>query len=91
MIHFTPTSQENQNAELEPQVVAEVKKPVNMSEAFAQTTAELKQLDWSTQEGRNYLKQKYGKTSRQQLTDDELLEFLAHLKSQPTPNRLPLE
>ncbi len=84
-----------ENTELEPQVgvkvVAEVKKPVNMSEAFAQTTTELKRLDWSTQQGRNYLKQKYSKTSRQQLTDDELLEFLEYLKSQPTPNRLPIE
>ncbi len=80
-----------ENTELEPQVVAEVKKPVNMSEAFAQTSTELKRLDWSNQQGRNYLKQEYGKTSRQQLTDDELLEFLAYLKSQPTPNRLPIE
>jgi len=77
--------------EIEPQVVAEVKKTVNMSEAFAQTTAELKRLDWSTQQGRSYLKEKYGKTSRQQLSDNELLEFLAHLEAQPTPNRLLLE
>ncbi len=80
-----------ENAELEPQVVAEVKKPVNMSECFAQTTTELKRLDWSSQQGRGYLKEAYGKTSRQQLTDDELLEFLEYLKSQPTPNRLLLE
>ena len=76
--------------EAAPQVVAEVKKPVNMSEAFAQTTTELKRLDWNTQQGRNYLKQRYSKTSRQQLTDNELLEFLAYLESQPTPNKLPL-
>jgi len=74
-----------------PEPVAAVKKRVNMTQVFAQTTTELKRLDWNTQQGRSYLKQTYGKTSRQQLTDDELLGFLDYLESQPTPNQLPLE
>ncbi len=74
-----------------PAPVAEVKKRVNMTQVFAQTTTQLKRLDWNTQQGRSYLKQTYGKTSRQQLTDDELLGFLDYLESQPTPNQLPLE
>jgi hypothetical protein len=75
----------------EPEPKPKAKKTVNMTEAFAQTTTELKRLEWNTQQGRSYLKQKYGKTSRQQLTNDELLEFLAYLESQPTPNQLPFE
>jgi len=74
----------------EPYVVAEVKKLVNMSEVFTRSSIELGRLDWNTQQGRSYLKEKYGKTSRQQLSDNELLEFLGYLESQPTPNKLPL-
>ncbi len=74
-----------------PAPAPEVNKRVNMTEAFAQTTTELKRLDWNTQQGRSYWKQTYGKTSRQQLTDNELLEFLTYLESQPTPHRLSFE
>jgi hypothetical protein len=47
---------------------------------------EIKRLKWNNQQGREYLKQKYGKRSRHELSDEEMLEFLHYLESQPTPN-----
>jgi len=48
-----------------------------------QTTAELKRLGWSSNQGRIYLQEKFGKSSRQQLTEQELQQFLNHLRSLP--------
>ena len=50
-----------------------------------QTTAELKRLGWSSDRGRIYLQDKFGKSSRQQLTPQELQQFLIHLRSLPLP------
>lgn len=59
--------------------------PVDFSEIIARTNVELKRLGWTQQQGRDYLVQTYGKRSRQLLTDEELLDFLHHLESEPTP------
>jgi hypothetical protein len=61
--------------------------PIDFSEVIAKSNMELKRLGWSSDQGRNYLLQTYGKRSRQLLSDEELLEFLLHLESQPTPVR----
>lgn len=58
--------------------------PVDLSDFIAQTSVELKRLGWSNIQGRNHLQQTYGKRSRQQLTDEELLEFLQYLQAQPS-------
>ena len=50
-----------------------------------QTTAELKRLGWSSDRGRIYLQDKFGKSSRQQLTPQELQQFLIYLSSLPLP------
>ncbi len=50
-----------------------------------ETDIELERLGWTNDEGRDFLKRNYGKPSRLRLTDEELLEFLQHLKSLPTP------
>ncbi len=50
-----------------------------------QTTAELKRLGWSSDRGRIYLQDKFGKSSRQQLTPQELQQFLIYLRSLPLP------
>ena len=42
--------------------------------------AELKRLDWSAAAGRAYLQQQFGKSTRKELTDDELNAFLSDLK-----------
>jgi len=75
----------------EPETVLEVRKPVDdLADAVERTSAELKRLGWSNQQGRNHLKTTYGKTARKQLNPQELMEFLKYLESQPTPSQLPL-
>lgn len=49
---------------------------------IAETTLEIQRLDWSYREGREYLMNRYdGKRGRTHLSDEELLDFLNHLKS----------
>jgi len=55
-----------------------------------QTTAELKRLGWSTHQGRLYLQDTFGKSSRQHLTKPELQQFLHHLRSLSPPESQPL-
>ncbi|NER83663.1 MAG: hypothetical protein F6K42_29775 [Leptolyngbya sp. SIO1D8] len=59
--------------------------PVNLSDVIAQTDVELRRLGWSVIDGREYLEETYGKRSRHDLTDEELLAFLLHLEALPTP------
>ncbi|MGD1907647.1 MAG: hypothetical protein ACFB0C_16895 [Leptolyngbyaceae cyanobacterium] len=59
--------------------------PIDLSDVIAQTDVELKRLAWSVKDGRDYLEQTYSKRSRHDLTDEELLAFLLHLESLPTP------
>ncbi|MCP6761391.1 MAG: hypothetical protein NHB32_22245 [Fischerella sp. CENA71] len=42
---------------------------------MAQTDTYLKQLGWNSEQGRQYLQQKYGKRSRRELDDRELVDF----------------
>ena len=56
--------------------------PVDLSDVIAQTDVELTRLGWTSAQGREYLTQTYGKRSRQQLTDEELMSFLLYLEEQ---------
>ncbi|WP_017325446.1 hypothetical protein [Synechococcus sp. PCC 7336] len=56
----------------------------DLSELIAQTDVELTRIGWGPKEGRNYLKKRFGKQSRQQLDEQELREFLRDLKQKPT-------
>jgi hypothetical protein len=56
------------------------------SDEIARIGVEMKRLGWTTIQGREYLKQRYGKRSRQELNDSELLDFLAYLESRPAPS-----
>ncbi|MBE9060932.1 hypothetical protein [cf. Phormidesmis sp. LEGE 11477] len=56
--------------------------PVDLSDVIAQTDVELRRLGWTSAQGREYLEKTYGKRSRQQLTDDELMSFLLYLEEQ---------
>jgi hypothetical protein len=49
---------------------------------IAQTNTYLAQLNWTPDQGREYLQQKYGKRSRLQLTDAEILDFIDYLRLQ---------
>ncbi len=37
---------------------------------------------WTSEQGREYLERTYGKRSRHQLTDEELMSFLLYLEDQ---------
>jgi formylglycine-generating enzyme required for sulfatase activity len=59
--------------------------PIDFTDIIARTNVELKRLGWTNQQARDYLLQTYGKRSRQLLSDAELLDFLHHLESEPSP------
>jgi len=69
-----------------PQIAAE---PIDLSDAISKIDVEMQRLNWTKSQGRDYLVRTFDKKSRQQLTNDELLKFLTHLKSLPTPHRQP--
>ncbi|MEM8506125.1 MAG: hypothetical protein AAF716_23615 [Cyanobacteria bacterium P01_D01_bin.1] len=56
--------------------------PVDLSDVIAQTDVELRRLGWTSVQGQEYLEKTYGKRSRRQLTDDELMSFLLYLEEQ---------
>ncbi len=56
--------------------------PVDLSDVMAQTSVELTRLGWTSDQGREYLERTYGKRSRHQLTDEELMSFLLYLEDQ---------
>lgn len=56
--------------------------PVDLSDVMAQTSVELTRLGWTSEQGREYLERTYGRRSRHQLTDEELMSFLLHLEDQ---------
>ena len=50
-------------------------------EVIAEIDREMKRLGWSTEDGRNYISDRYNKKSRLHLSDEQLLEFWNYLKS----------
>ncbi|QQE66622.1 hypothetical protein GFS31_33220 [Leptolyngbya sp. BL0902] len=58
---------------------------IDLSDIIAQTDVELQRLGWNVNQGREFLEKTYGKRSRHELSDEELLEFLLFLETQPTP------
>jgi hypothetical protein len=62
--------------------------PVDLSDPIAQIDVEMERLAWDRNMGRGYLQKAFNKRSRQQLSDNELIQFLTHLKSLPTPTHL---
>ncbi|MEA5553919.1 hypothetical protein VB713_23545 [Anabaena cylindrica UHCC 0172] len=59
--------------------------PVNLSDVIAQTDVQIERLAWTKEQGREYLKKTYGKLGRSLLSEEELLDFLNYLKSEPDP------
>jgi hypothetical protein len=58
---------------------------IDLSDIIAQTDVELQRLGWGVHQGREFLEKTYGKRSRHDLTDEELLEFLLYLETQSPP------
>ncbi|MBD2385614.1 hypothetical protein [Cylindrospermum sp. FACHB-282] len=59
--------------------------PVNLSDVIAKTDVEIERLGWTKEQGKEHLKKTYGKLGRSLLSEEELLDFLRHLESQPDP------
>lgn len=66
-----------------PQATAPTDAPIDLAPLFLQIEQEMERIHWTKEQGRDHLKQTYGKRSRQQLTDEELLDFLNYLKARP--------
>lgn len=58
---------------------------MDFNEIKQKTDIEIKRLGWTKDDGREFLKSRYGKRSRLHLTDEQLLEFLQYLEKQPNP------
>jgi len=61
---------------------------LDLTDLIIQIGHEMERVGWTQEEGRNYLNRTYGKRSRQQLTDDELIDFLIYLKALPSPTEI---
>lgn len=48
-----------------------------------QTTTEMRRVGWSIENGKAYVQQAFDKSSRKQLTEEELQQFLDYLRSLP--------
>ncbi len=59
--------------------------PVNLSDVIAKTDVQIERLGWTKEQGREYLKKTYNKLGRYLLSEEELLDFLRYLESQPDP------
>jgi hypothetical protein len=57
----------------------------DLSDPIAKIGVEMDRLDWSIEQGREHLKKTYNKRARSLLNDEELIDFLRFLESQPTP------
>ena len=58
---------------------------MDFNEIKQKTDIEIRRLGWTKDNGRDFLKSRYGKRSRLHLTDEQLLEFLRYLEKLPTP------
>jgi len=59
---------------------------IKFTEMKHKTDLEIKRLGWTKDDGQDFLKSRYGKRSRLQLTDEQLWEFLQYLEAQPNPS-----
>jgi hypothetical protein len=85
----TPPKTETQPIEEIAESAFSATEPVDFSDPIAQIDTEMMRVGWTKEQGRDYLKTTYKKRSRQQLSDDELLDFLSHLQSLPSAVQTP--
>lgn len=55
--------------------------PFDLSDVIAKTDTLIKQLHWTRKQGSQHLQATYGKRTRAELTDEELMEFLRYLEA----------
>jgi hypothetical protein len=68
---------------LAPPPMPSLGEPIDLTPLFLQIEDEMERIGWSREQGRKHLMRVYNKKSRQQLTDDELMDFLAYLQVHP--------
>ena len=73
----SPESPSDSEAESSPPV------QIDFNEIRHKIDLEMKRLNWTKEQGRDYLLSTYGKRSRLHLLDDELFEFLHYLENLP--------
>ncbi len=61
-----------------------VSEPIDLSELIALTDVEMERVGWSKKRGQAHLKQIYGKQTRAELDEEQLLEFLHYLRALPS-------
>lgn len=69
------------------QTATQISEPIDLSDVIAKTDVELERIGWSKKDGKDYLLRSYGKPGRTLLTEQELLEFLSYLESQPAKHK----
>jgi hypothetical protein len=86
---FTPRSYNSlEDMGVQPTTTSKRKKksePVNLSDVIAKTDVHIERLGWTPEQGKDYLIKTYGKRGRSLLSEEELLDFLRYLESQPDP------
>jgi hypothetical protein len=85
---FAPRSysnQENVGTQIGTGKKKKKSEPVDLSDVIAKTDVQIERLGWTREQGKEYLKKTYGKLGRTLLSEEELLDFLRHLESQPDP------
>ena len=58
---------------------------VYWDDLIRQIDAQMERIGWTVERGRRHLLNNYGVRSRLLLSDEQVFEFLAFLKTQPTP------
>jgi hypothetical protein len=76
-VQFTPDFEDD---EVEPPAP----EPIDLSDAIAQIGTEIERIGWTKKQGSTYLQDTYGKKTRAELDEDELIEFLHYLKALPS-------
>ncbi|MBL1175661.1 hypothetical protein [Pantanalinema sp. GBBB05] len=79
----SPRSKSSKAAADLPKAMTSPDAPIDLAPLFLQIEQEMERIHWTKEQGRDHLKRTYGKRSRQQLTDEELLDFLNYLKARP--------
>lgn len=60
--------------------------PDDFSDLIARTNVQIKRLGWTKKQGSDHLLRTYGKKTRNDLTKEELGDFLEYLEAQPNPS-----
>ncbi|HTL88338.1 MAG TPA: hypothetical protein VL134_02995 [Leptolyngbya sp.] len=81
-VDYTPDFEEDEMESPAPE-------PIDLSDAIAQIGTEIDRIGWTKKQGSTYLQDTYGKKTRAELDEDELIEFLHYLKALPSKGQIP--